>query len=336
MREADRAVVLLESIAFNFAHRGRKHVRVHAHFLHVGADENAILLLADLVHQYQDGLKPVQRLLAVGKNIIHRRRLRQPRQKGRLPRRQLLGGGVEIGFCGSLDAVGSVAVEVFVQVQLKDLLLAVAAGNFSRENDFARLALHCALVAFIRQQQRARQLLRNGGRAAGIFAGGVVQHHGARDGHQVKTRMVVILLILGCQGRRDDIRRHAFQRDVGTPSRVRVEDLVDRVTVAVKNACGFKLRSARLQVFNAGQGSGDGIILVNQEGAGNHQQNNAGEQERNQSLQKTAHRPFSGSRLWRAGRRRLAGWNSARALPGGLCGPLRTGSRLVGIQGRRR
>ena len=60
--------------------------------------------------------------LAVGVDIVDGRGLRQPGQEGGLRQGQLVGGGVEIGLGGGLDAVGQVAVIDLVQVQLEDLV----------------------------------------------------------------------------------------------------------------------------------------------------------------------------------------------------------------------
>ena len=78
--------------------------------------------------------------------------------------------------------------------------------------------------------------------------------------------MAVVLLVLGGDRGRHQIRRDLGQRDVGAPARLRVEDLVEQVAIAVEDAGGLELGRAAAQVLDGGQTGGQRVVLVQAEG----------------------------------------------------------------------
>ncbi len=132
---------------------------VQANRREVFPNVDAALLIAELIHQQQNGFVPSECRFAVRVNIIFHSRLRQTRQEGGLPQRKVSGGGVEVNIRSGFDAVGKVAVKNLVEIQLEHLLLGITARDFCREDDFARFPFIRLHKAFVRQQQHARQLL---------------------------------------------------------------------------------------------------------------------------------------------------------------------------------
>ena len=85
----------------------------------------------------------------------------------------MAGGRIEIRFGGRLHAIGQVAVIDFVQIEFQDLVLAVAAFDFGRQDGLAHFAQVGLLAAFLgRQQQGPRQLLGDGRSARDGFSAG--------------------------------------------------------------------------------------------------------------------------------------------------------------------
>ncbi|OQA12436.1 MAG: hypothetical protein BWY63_03756 [Chloroflexi bacterium ADurb.Bin360] len=103
-----------------------------------------------------------RRIQAPVEGIIDGGQLRQPRQEGSLSQRKIARRGAEIGARGSIHTVGKVPVVVVVQVNFQDFILAVAASQLLREDDFLHLAqIALPLTFFGGQQNVARDLLGN-------------------------------------------------------------------------------------------------------------------------------------------------------------------------------
>ncbi len=170
MGKAHAVGILREGIGFQRIRRVQSVVGAYAHFFQVLADKDAVFLIAQFVHENQHRFVARQGRLAVVVDIINCRGLRQTRQERRLPEGQFRCGDIEVSFRRGFDTVGEVAVENFVQIKLQHLFLAVAARNFSRQDDFPRFAVVRLFEAFFLQQQHARQLLGDGGRAGNNFA----------------------------------------------------------------------------------------------------------------------------------------------------------------------
>jgi hypothetical protein len=119
----------LELVAFHPLVGADGRLDLHTDPFRAVADVDAALLVAGLIHQGQRMLHAHQGGFTIGVHIVHRRRLRQPGQEGRLRQRQVAGRGAKIGLGRRLDAVSQVAVINLIQVQLKDFILGVAAGD---------------------------------------------------------------------------------------------------------------------------------------------------------------------------------------------------------------
>jgi hypothetical protein len=198
---------------------------------------DAALLKARRQHQAEHLLVAHQRRLAIRVDVVHRRRLRQSRQEGRLRQRQVLGAAPEVRLRRRLDSVRQVAVVDLIQVDLQDLVPRVASRDLRRQKDLARLPQIRALGTLARaQQDRACHLLRDGRRARHGFTADVVLPQCARDGKHVISGMAVEILVLGGDRGRHQVRGDPLQRHERSPAGVRVDDLVEQVAVSVQDA----------------------------------------------------------------------------------------------------
>ena len=68
--------------------------------------------------------------------VIISRSLRKTGKKSRLSKVQVFRGSVKIGLRSGFDAVSMFAVIIFVQINLQDLVLGIAPGDFGSEDDF--------------------------------------------------------------------------------------------------------------------------------------------------------------------------------------------------------
>ena len=69
------------------------------------------------------------RTVGVDQRVVERRRLRQPSDQGALGQVEFADRLAEIGMRGGLDAIGHVAIIVFVQIEGEDVVFGIAAGD---------------------------------------------------------------------------------------------------------------------------------------------------------------------------------------------------------------
>ena len=101
---------------------------------------------ADFLHAAQHvGAAPFG-LLAAGRGVVARRSLRQPGEQRRLGDAQLGQPLAEVGLGGRGDAIGALAEEHGVEVELEDLLLGEFVLERQRQEDLAQLASQGAFL----------------------------------------------------------------------------------------------------------------------------------------------------------------------------------------------
>ena len=167
-------------------------------------------------------------------------RLRQAGQHGRLAEGNAADVLVEKGAGRGLGAVGQVAVVDFVQIQLKDLFLALALRQYQREGDLLQLALYAALGAALgREEQVAHDLLRDGAAATPALHEADVLEEGAQRCRHVDARVAEEGVVLGGQGGVDQRLRDVLQRDVGAAPLA--EGLVEHFAVAVVDKAALEV-----------------------------------------------------------------------------------------------
>ncbi len=129
----------------------------------------------------------------------------------RFRQRQPRGGFSIQVFRHRLDAVHAAAQVHAVQIELEDLLLRELLFEEQRKNGFLGLAHRRPLV---RQEQRARQLLRERAAAFQAAAAACVAPHRARRPDRVDAEMVVEAVIFDCDDGVFQRGRDLIQRDV--------------------------------------------------------------------------------------------------------------------------
>ncbi len=148
------------------------------------------------MHAPQHIVAPLDCPLRVGDRIVAGRRLRQSGDHGHLAQRQLTRRLAEVHQGRRPDAVGALAQEDLVEVDLQDLFLAQTVFHLQREQDFAELAGEGALV---RQEHVACKLHRDRAAALRLLAG---QGQLDRRTHQslpIDARMFEETVVLGGQ-----------------------------------------------------------------------------------------------------------------------------------------
>ena len=211
-----RAVLLLELVDHVGEEVRLLDARVDAARLEperVRANRRVVLGERDVVvvdERAQHLVATVERRLRVVERVVHRRRLRQPRQERRLEQRQLAGGLREVRLRRGLDAVGVVAVVHGVQVLVEDLRLRPLARELDREARLLDLARERLLLAGV---EVADELLRDRGAALDHLAGGEVLPSRARNADVVHTSVLPEAAVFD-RGRRDaQPLRHLRVRD---------------------------------------------------------------------------------------------------------------------------
>jgi hypothetical protein len=147
-----------------------------------------------LAHAPEDVALALDRARRVDHRVEARRRLRQPREHGRLGSAQLREWLVEVGARRRGEAVRALAEVDLVQIQLEDLLLAQRVLDAQREQDLDDLARVGALV---RQEELARELHRDRARTLLLAAGEQVRHRGARHADRVDADVLEEAGVLG-------------------------------------------------------------------------------------------------------------------------------------------
>ena len=152
--------------------------------------------------------------LRIDDRIEGRRCFRQAGEHGGFGWGQVFQRFAEIDLCSSGKAVGALAKEYLVDVQLKNLVLAQVVLDFEGEQHFVELAG----VGFLAgEEEIAGDLLGDGAGALFLAAGGQVHDGGACHAQGVDAAMLIEALVFGCQNGLFHRGRHIFDaNDVAT------------------------------------------------------------------------------------------------------------------------
>jgi hypothetical protein len=150
----------------------------------------------------------------VAERIVVLRRLRQRREIGRLPDRQLVDRLVEVVERRRRHSIRAEAEIDLVQVKLENLVLRIGLLDAQREQRLLDLPLVGDLV---RQQKILRDLLRDGRSADGPLAGSAIPeigHERAEDARHVEPVVLIEILVLGGKERRLEKVGHCLDGQV--------------------------------------------------------------------------------------------------------------------------
>lgn len=271
-------------LADHLGHVGRVHLDgalvrrgVHRHGLRLRRFGCAHELQLD--HAIEDVVAAHLRALGIGQRIAAGRKLRNARERGHLVERKLIELLAVIELRRGRDAVGAVAEEALVQVQLEDLVLAQLALHAHRREHLGELA---RVAVFIAEEELARDLLGDGRTTRhALRIGRGDEPHRARDALEVDAVVLVEARVLdGEEGLllalRDVLDRHrvaarlAEQRHQASVLRVDVHRL---------------LHLDRAQGFHVGQLGGHEVVQgAQRDGA---KQGQAGQREQRPAQQAT-------------------------------------------------
>jgi hypothetical protein len=210
---------------------------------------------ADLLHHAQHHRCAIDRGLGVGGGRIARRRLDQARDHRRLGQRQV-GPAVAEELSGSgVDAIGPAAEIDLVEVELEDLVLGELAFERERQHRLAQLAPE---IIFVRQEDGARDLLRDGRRAlqptsfAAVLPGELER---AREADRIDAEVAAKAAILDRDHR---VAHHAGDVAIGDPLAVAGAQRHDHRAVGGVNADHLPV-GRRLELVVARQRSARGV-----------------------------------------------------------------------------
>ncbi len=190
--EADRHIGRAELIVGEFNGRSSSYFGGDTDRLLGIADKNAALFLAGDHHQTEHLTLPGQRNFTVRENVIHRWRLDQARQEGCLGEGQLVGGGVEVGERGRLDAIRQIPVVILIEIQLQDFIFRIAACDLRGKQGFSNFAQVSPPRALLGgEEQVARDLLGDCGCSRDDVPGLEILDEGARDAEEIDTGVAV-------------------------------------------------------------------------------------------------------------------------------------------------
>ena len=178
-----------------------------------------------------------------GQGVILAGSLGQPGQQRRFGQVQVAHALAEIGPAGRFDPIGHVAVIDLVEVHFQNRVFAVVPVDLVGQHRLADLAAQRALPGLCgREEDGAGQLLGNGAAARHDLPAGQVGPQRAQQPACVQAGVGVEGVILGGDGRVAQDLGHAGQRDEGALPALRVEQFVEQLAVAVKNAGGGERR----------------------------------------------------------------------------------------------
>ncbi|HRH85495.1 MAG TPA: hypothetical protein PLO41_01495, partial [Rubrivivax sp.] len=160
---------------------------------------------AELQHAPEHVAAPALGLHRVGDRIDLGRRLGQAGDHGDLREVQLVQRDAVVDLRRCADAVGPVAEEDLVQVELENLILGQLALNDVGEHHFLQLALVGLLG---RQEKVARHLHGDGAAALLLFMGVGEFQHGAQHRQPVDARVLIEAIVFGGDDRLLEQGRH--------------------------------------------------------------------------------------------------------------------------------
>lgn len=145
----------------------------------------------------------------------------------------------EVGLRSGLDAIRLIAVVDLVQIQAKDLVLAILARDLKGQDGLAQLALERDRgTLFRRQQHIAHQLLGDRRRAAHHRLRLVVLEHGPQDAAQIDAGVLVEVGIFNCDRGIAQGLGHARQIDDGAAAALRVDQLIQQCLAIARKQLG--------------------------------------------------------------------------------------------------
>ena len=186
--------------------------------------------VAELQHASENPVAPRARAGGVVERIQRRGRFRQAGDQRGLVQGELLDRAPVVDLRGGLDAVGAVAQEDLVEVELEDLLLVELALDLQREQDLVELA-HEGLVAA--EEVVARDLHRDRAAAGLDAARGRELPRRARQSAEIDAVMAQETIVLGGEHRLDEHLRDLFETHRGT---AHLAEFADQQTVAAVDA----------------------------------------------------------------------------------------------------
>ena len=147
---------------------------------------------------------------------------------------------LKVELRGRFDAVGLVAEENLVQIQLQNEVFVVSAGNFGSNDDLLQLA--GGRNGRVLQDQIARHLLCDRARARFDPSGAQILEEGAHNRNRVPAGVLKIALIFDRHDCIDHLRRDLSERDIIACATLRAGQFGDQTAVRRQDACGAELR----------------------------------------------------------------------------------------------
>ena len=201
-------------------------------------------------HQAQHNPLASLGTVGLGIGVVICWQLGQPSQQRRFRQRQVSCFLAEIGLCGGVDPIGKISIINLIEIQLQDLLFAVAPGDFSGQNRLFDLA---GGTSFWAEQHALDQLLCDG-RCAGddvAFLKRIIER--TQQGDRVDSWMCVEIGVLGSDRCLDHGGGNRRQRNFNSPPGIGVEGFVEQIASAVVDSRRLKCAGALAQFRRCGQ-----------------------------------------------------------------------------------
>ena len=245
---------------------------------------------ASFHHQTQHNPLASLGTVGLGIGVVVCRQLGQPCQQRRFCQRQVGRFLAKIGLCGGIDPIRKVSIINLVEIQLQDLLFAVAPGDFSGQNRLFNLA---GGTSFWAEQHTLDQLLRDGrcARDDVPFLKRIVER--TQQGDRVDSWVCVEIGVLGGDRCLDHSGGNRRQRNFNPPPSIGVKGFVEQIASAVVDPRRLKCTGALAQFRRCRQ------VACHHCVAG---QQNAGCQQRQQhKSQGTGRNPLPETVVWAGG-----------------------------------
>ncbi len=222
--------------------------------------------------------------LRVGDRVARGRELGDAGQRGHLVQVQLVQFLAVIELGGSGDAVGAVAEETLVQVQLEDLVLAQLGLDLPRQQDLGQLAGVAVLGA---EEELAGHLLGDGGATRhALVVGGGQQPHRTADAHVVHAAVLVEAGVLGGQEGLLQALGHVLHGDRGTPGLAEHRHQLAVGSVDVHRLLHFHVA----QGLHVGKLGGHGVVQTAYGGRADQRQDQDNQEDPAQPAAESSHR----------------------------------------------
>ena len=256
-------------------------------------------------HQAQDHRLATPGVFQVSVGIPVGRRLGQPGQQRRLGQGQIARLLAKVGVGRGGDAIGQASIVDFVEIDLEDIALWIAAADLGGQHHLADLAPQRLLETLLgRQQHQAGDLLWNAAESRYDFPLLHIVKDGTGDGDGVDAAVLPEALILGGDGGIDQVGRDLFVGHQDAPPAGGVHHFVQQVAVPVIDPGADKLGRLAAQCLRRRQVSRDGRVGDHQSTGKDHEKhpNHENRDHRDRHRSRAAWRPAT---PWRGcGRRR--------------------------------